>query len=160
MKKIQIGDRELSVCRQKSDINIMRWTAFKQYAPMMWEKMDSPTFFATMEKVRDKFNENDYWGAMIELQNYQTSIKNIEGGHDAWEMCFALITLEEGEDPTDISEESLMRKIQRLSSEGLTAEVVYREVENFMKASPETFSAQLVMLEVYGALKNSGDKEN
>ena len=55
---------------------------------------------------------------------------------DAYGYCFALIYSEKDEDLSIIDETFLKQKIDKLSKEGLTSDVVKRKVENFIKAFP------------------------
>ena len=150
MKKIKIGTKTYDQCQHKDDINIKRFIAFKQYAPMIWEKMDSPLFEAYFDCIKNHFNKGHHTQVLVELINLRAAINNQENGYDGWCMCFALITLEEGEDQTNVEESFLQEKVDRWIKDGLTAGQVHSSVLDFMKASEEVFSAHLTMLAMIG----------
>jgi len=150
MKKISIGKKDYEVCQHKDDINFRRFVMFKQYVPMIWEKMDSPLFETYFDRIKTHYDKGEHTQAIIELINYKAAINNIQGGHDAWAVCFALIVLEKGEDQTKLDEEFLKSKMDKWVKDGLTAGMVHETVVDFLKASPEVFSAHLTMLALIG----------
>lgn len=146
MRTIKIGEREVRVCEHQGDINYLRFVRFKQWIPQVFEKMDIPVFSLHFEKFNDLHNKGKYAQSVMIWYDYLLAIKQSkENSFDAWGMCFALITIEEGEDEKSCPDDSrLKEKIERLSNEGLSAETVKKEVVNFMKASPEEFSEVLI----------------
>jgi len=150
MKKITIGKKDYKVCVHKDDINFKRFVMFKQYIPMIWEKMDSPLFETYFDRVKTHYDSGRHSDGLLELVNYKTAINNIKSGHDAWGICFALIVLEKDEDQTKLDESFLKEKLARWISDGLMAGQVHEAVVDFMKASPEVFSAHLTMLALIG----------
>jgi len=150
MKKLKIGSKTYDLCQTKDDINFVRFTMIKQYAPQIWEKMDSPLFETYMDRVMAHFNKGNWMHGWMELENYRVALKNIENGNDAWGICFALICLESGEDQTRHDEAFLTEKLGRMITDGLTAGQVYDGVVDFWKRSPEVFSPHLTTLAVLG----------
>ena len=150
MKTITIGPKEYEVCVHKDDINFKRFVMFKQYVPMIWEKMDSPLFETYFDRVKTHYDKGEHTQGIIELLNYKAAIDNIKHGHDAWGICFALIVLEKDEDQTQLSESFLRKKLDQWIADGLTAGQVHEAVVDFLKASPEVFSAHLTMLAMIG----------
>jgi hypothetical protein len=150
MKKIKIGKKTYDLCQTKDDINFVRFTMVKQYAPQIWEKMDSPLFETYMDRVSDHFNKGNFMHGWMELENYRVALHNIENGNDAWGVCFALICLEPGEDQTRYDEAFLMEKLQRMIADGLTAGQVHDAVVDFWTRSPEVFSPHLTTLAILG----------
>jgi len=150
MKKIKIGEKTYNLCQHKDDINIKRFIAFKQYAPMIWEKMDSPLFETYFDRIKSHFNKGNFTQILVELINFSAAINNMKHGYDGWCICFALICLEDGEDQTNVEESYLQEKLDRFINDGLTAGQVHKSVLDFMKASEEVFSAHLTMLALVG----------
>ena len=150
MKKISIGKKQYRVCVHKDDINFKRFVMFKQYVPMIWEKMDSPLFETYFERVKTHYDNGRHSDGLLELINYKSAINNINKGHDAWAICFALIVLGKDEDQTEMDESFLISKVDGWIKDGLTAGQVHEAVVDFMKASPEVFSAHLTMLSLIG----------
>ena len=159
MKKIKISKTEYDLCESGYDINYRRFVMFKQYAPMIWEKMDSPLFEVYFDRVKEYFDRGEHTQGFIELLNYKAAINNLENGHDAWSICFALICLEPGEDQTVLDEATLQKKIKKMMDEGLTADQVYDSVTAFLTAFPAIFPAHLEMLALMGAGKVLPDTE-
>jgi len=150
MKTITIGEKQYEVCVHKDDINFQRFVMFKQYVPMIWEKMDSPLFEAYFDRVKTHYDKGEHTQGIIELINYKSAIDNLKHGHDAWGICFALICLEKDEDQTRLDENFLTEKLKKWIADGLTAGQVHEVVVDFLKASPEVFSAHLTMLALVG----------
>ena len=77
--------------------------------------------------------------------------------HDAWGLCFALISYEKGEEvsfiPTDME---LKEKLDRMTKAGLTPDQIQEGVVDFMKASPETFQDHLILFEVQNMMTATG----
>jgi hypothetical protein len=72
-------------------------------------------------------------------------------------MCFALIAVEEGEDPRTCPDDvQLKDKITRLNAEGLTAQTVKGEVISFLQASPVEFAEVLIPYVIPSLLKEAG----
>lgn len=146
MKSIKIGESEVKICEHAGDINYLRFVKFKQRAPQFWEKMDSPLFTVYFEKYMDYHNQGKHAQALMVLHNYQQAIDISKNSIDAWGECFALLVIETGEDAKLCPDDSeLKNKLEKLTSQGLTAEQVKAEVINFMKASPEVFSDHLTL---------------
>jgi hypothetical protein len=144
MKSIKIGEKEIKVCEHQGDIAYLRFVKFKQWAPQFWEKMDSPLFTVYFERFMDYHNQGKHAQALMVLHDYKLAIDNCKNSYDAWGICFALIAVEDGEDFRNCPDDSeLKKKIERLTKEGLTADVVRQEVLNFMSASPEVFGDHL-----------------
>jgi len=148
-KKIELEKGSVLVAEHKGDINYLRYVKFKQFAPQFWEKMDSPLFAVYLEKIEDAFNQSNWMKAHAFLLDYKMAIDMSKSNHDAWGMCFALISYEDGEEiefvPTDVE---LKEKLTRMTSNGLTPDMIQEGVVNFMKASPETFQDHLILFGV------------
>jgi len=158
MKKIKLGWKKkpgeelkldkgsVMVATHKGDINYARYVRFKQFAPQFWEKMDSPLFAVYLEKIENAFNQSNWMKAHSFLLDYKLAIEQAKGNYEAWGMCFALISYEEGEDikhiPNDVE---LADKLERMTKNGLTPDMIQEAVVNFMKASPETFQDHLIL---------------
>jgi hypothetical protein len=149
MKNLNVGKLKLKVCEHQGDINYLRFVKFKQYAPQFWEKMDSPLFAVYMEKYMDFHNKGQHGQALMVLHDYKLAIDLSKNSYDAWGICFSLLVIMEGEDEKSCPDDSVLKeKLQQLTDEGLTAEMVKQEVVNFMKASPEVFSDHLILFEI------------
>ena len=141
MKQIKVGNIKLSVAEHKGDVAYSRYVMFKKYAPQFFERMDVPTFAIFKEKIFDLFNQGKWMQGVEVLKDYEFSIKNVENRYDAWGICFALIAYEDGEDQwAELNEVQVHEKLARLTTEGVTADVITEGVINFMKACPETFT--------------------
>jgi hypothetical protein len=151
MKYITIGDIKLKVCEHQGDINYLRFVKFKQYAPQFWERMDSPLFAVYMERYMEAHNQGKHAQALAVLLDYQFALKNVEKSYDAWMVCFCMITLFDGEDMNKVPNEiELQDKIDTLTYNGITPDTIKREVVNFMKASPETFTDHVILYDLIG----------
>jgi hypothetical protein len=156
MKEIQVGKLLVKVCEHKGDINYLRFVKFKQYAPQFWERMDSPLFAEYFDRFKIEFNKGNYAQGLAILLDYQFAIDNVKKSYDAWGVCFALITVLEGEDPkSDLDILEIEKKIKRFTKEGISAEQVKAEVVNFMMASPEIFVKHLTMIDLPNILSEA-----
>lgn len=148
-KEIKLDKGSILVATHKGDVNYLRYVKFKQLAPQFWEKMDSPLFAVYLEKIEDAFDQQKYSKAHAILLDYKLAISQLDDDHDAWGLCFALISYEENESiefvPTDIE---LKDKLNRMVKNGLTSDMIQEGVINFMKASPETFMDHLILYEM------------
>lgn len=146
-KKVELEKGSVLVATNKGDVNYLRYVKFKQLAPQFWERMDSPIFEVYFEKVQEAFDQGKYSKALMALKDYQMAIKMDDS--DAWGLCFALISYEEGEEvefvPNDVE---LREKLKRMTDNGLTPDMIQEGVINFMKASPETFQDHLILFEM------------
>ena len=156
-KKIELEKGEILVAEHKGDVNYLRYVKFKQLVPQFWEKMDSPLFVEYLEKFEDHYNKGNYAKGYASLLDYKMAIDLTKSNHDAWGLCFALISYEEDEEigfnPTDVE---LKEKLDRMVENGLTADKIKDCVVNFMKASPETFQVHLTLLEVLDTMTATG----
>lgn len=144
MKQLQIGDLNVKICEHQGDINYLRFVRFKQWIIQIWEKMDVPSFAFYFEKFMDLHNQSKYAQSVTVWYDFKLAIEQ-KTNSDAWGVCFALISLLDGEDPRSCPDDSELKiKIDRLIKEGLTAGIVKEEVVNFMKASPEEFGVLMV----------------
>ena len=146
-KKIELEKGSILIAEHKGDVNYLRFVKFKQLAPQFWEKMDSPLFAAYLEKFEIYHNKGEYAKSYGALLDYKMAIEMAQSNHDAWGLCFALISYEPTEEmevvPTDIE---LKEKLDRMTKNGLTPDIIKDGVVNFMKASPETFQDHLILL--------------
>jgi hypothetical protein len=149
MNKLTIGNLSLDICQNPSDILYSRFVMFKQYVPQVFEKLDSPLWEVYQDRIKKAANDKNIWQIVIECQNYSFAIKQVAENIDAWGICFALITLEPGEDKAKHDEGFLKEKIERLNKEGLTYSIVKKEVINFMTTSPDVFMVHLEMLKMF-----------
>lgn len=148
-KKVELDKGSVLVAQHKGDINYLRYVKFKQLAPQFWERMDSPLFAAYFEKFQDAHDQGKHAKGVMVMKDYQLAINQLNQDHDAWGLCFALISYEKDEEvefvPSDVQ---LKEKLGRMVKAGLTPDVIQEGVINFMKASPETFQDHLILLEV------------
>ena len=105
-------------------------------------------FMVTMDKVKAYYNNGEYMQAYNELVNFNTAITMKDYQLDPLGMCFALITVEEGEDLNSTNETALKEKLKRMISNGLDYDVVKNEVLNFMNRYPDKFSPYLQVWEM------------
>ena len=156
MKQLQIGKLIVKICEHQGDINYLRFVKFKQYAPQFWEKMDSPLFAVYLEKYMEHHNKGNHAQALMILHDYKLAIDMSKNSYDAWGICFALLSIDEGEDEKTCPDDSdLKAKLKTYTDEGLTAEQVKAEVVNFMKASPEVFQDHLIMLAIQSSMSGT-----
>jgi len=148
-KKVDLDRGSVLVAQHKGDINYLRYVRFKQLAPQFWERMDSPLFASYFERFQDAHDQGKYSKGIMIMKDYALAISQAQQEHDAWGLCFALISYEKDEEvefvPTDVQ---LKEKLDRMVNSGLTPEMIHDGVVNFMKASPETFQDHLILLEV------------
>jgi len=145
-EKVDLDKGSVMVATHKGDINYLRYVKFKQLAPQFWEKMDSPLFAVYMEKFMDLHNKGKYAQSVMALHDYKMAIDQAQGNHEAWGMCFALICYEKGEKIEDVPNDvELKDKLDRLTKQGLTPDLIEEHVVNFMKASPGTFQDHLIL---------------
>ena len=143
MKKVDFGGKTFELCETEFDINDGRFMVFKQYFKQLQTKEDLPTFFATFEKWKGLMNKGNKVEADFCWYDYAKTV-NVGLDYDAYEFCFALICLYEGEDQMKTDENFLKEKLDILRKNGLTRGIVRREVENFIMASPELFLIYMV----------------
>jgi len=146
MKELKIGKTNLRICEHQGDINYLRFVRFKQWCPQFFERMDLVVLDNHMSKFMELHNQGKYAQSVMVWYDLKLATKQSkELAYDAWGICFALIAIEKDEDEKSCPDDSVLReKIIRLSNAGLTAEVVKKEVLNFMKASPVEFSELIV----------------
>ena len=148
-KKVELDKSSVLVAQHKGDINYTRYVRFKQLAPQFWERMDSPLFAVYLEKIQDAFDQGKYSKAHAFLLDYKLALSQLDDDHDAWGLCFALISYEKDEDVTHVpSDVELREKLDRMTAQGLTSDTIQECVVNFMKASPETFQDHLILYEL------------
>lgn len=158
MKKLKIGKLEVRVCEHQGDINYLRFVRFKQWAPQFWEKMDSPLFAVYFEKFNDLHNHGKYAQSVMILHDYKLAIDQCKNSYDAWGICFALLTIDEGEDERACPDDSVLReKIVKYTKEGLTAQTVKEEVLGFMRTSPEVFADHLTLYAIASMQTEAGN---
>jgi len=147
--KIVLDDTEVMVAQNKRDIAYHRYVSFKQLAPQFWEQMDSPLLATYIERFENLHNEGKYAQSYAVLLDYKLAVEQSqENKYDAWGLCFALICYEKDEPiEKELNDVELREKLERLTRHGLTADIIYEAVINFMKASPETFQDHLILLE-------------
>jgi hypothetical protein len=152
-KKVELEKGSVLVAEHKGDVNYLRYVRFKQLAPQFWERMDSPLFVTYLEKIQDAWNSGKWMQGYNFLLDYKMAIDQSKQPYDAWGLCFALISYEDGEEmefvPTDVQ---LEEKLARMVKNGLTPDVIQEGVVNFMKASPETFQDHLILLELQSTM--------
>lgn len=148
MKTIKIGKEEFQLMQTPFDINDERFVVFKQHFLQVFESIDKPLFAATYSKCMGFHNQGLHSDVVIELTNFKKAIDLKELNYDAYSICFALLCLEKGEDPKELSTAKHLDKLERMRKAGLTRGLVEETVENFMKASPKTFGVYLAMLEM------------
>ena len=149
MKEIKVGELPVKVCEHKGDINYLRFVKFKQYAPQFWERMDSPLFEVYFERFMDSHNKGQHAQALAVLLDYKFALKNVEKSYDAWMICFCLITLLVDEnEKASLNEIEIDKKIKTFTDEGITPDIIKREVVNFMRASPETFTDHVILYDL------------
>lgn len=148
-KVVDLEKGSILIAEHKGDVNYLRYVKFKQLAPQFWEKMDSPLFAVYLEKFEEAFNQSNWAKGHAIILDYKMAIDMSKSNHDAWGLCFALISYEKDEDisfmPSDVE---LKDKLDRMTKNGLTADIIKDGVVNFMQASPETFRDHLILLEV------------
>ena len=154
MKNIKIGDDEYKIISDIGEIKYSRMNLFNQYITAVFQGMDIPLFAVTMDKIKAYYNKGEYMQAYNEMVNFDTTIKMKEFQLDPLGMCFALITVEEGEDLNHVNETFLKEKLQRMISNGLSYDMVKDEVVNFMKRYPDKFSPYLQAWEMMTKMGN------
>lgn len=156
-KKIELGKDSILVAEHKGDVSYLRFVKFKQLAPQFWERMDSPLFEVYLEKINEAFNNSDWMKGHAILMDYKLALGQLKNNYDAWGLCFALISYEDGEEiDKEMGDTELVEKLHRMTAKGLTADVIKDAVVNFMKASPETFQDHLILLEVASTMTETG----
>jgi hypothetical protein len=148
-KKVELEKGFVLIAEHKGDVNYTRYVKFKQLAPQFWERMDSPLFEVYLEKIQDAFDQGKYMKAHALLLDYKLALSQMDDDHDAWGLCFALISYEKDEEvafvPTDLE---LKEKLDRMTKQGLTSDMIQEGVMDFMRASPETFQDHLILYEM------------
>jgi hypothetical protein len=148
-KEVKLDKDTILVAEHKGDVNYARFVKFKQLAPQFWERMDSPLFVVYKEKIDNAFNNSEWMKGYAAFLDYGLALSQLDKSYDAWGLCFALISYEEGEEiEKELNDVELAEKLARMTKKGLTADVIKEGVVNFMKASPETFQDHLILLEV------------
>jgi hypothetical protein len=156
MKAVELDKESILVAEHKGDISYKRYVRFKQLAPQFWERMDSPLLEPYLERIDDAFNKSEWMKGRLILNDYKLAISQMNQDHDAWGLCFALISYEKGETlETPLNDVELREKLDRMASAGLTPDIIKDCVVNFMKASPETFQDHLILLEVQNMMSET-----
>lgn len=148
MKLIEFGSEKFQQIETLFDMNDERFNVFKQHLLQVFEKIDQPSFLVSFNKYVAYHNEGRHADGIIEWYNFKKAMEYKELNYDAYSFCFALLTLEKDEDQRDNSTDRQLKKLERMRINGLTRGVVEATVENFIKASPNTFATYLVMLEM------------
>lgn len=147
MKKYKIGKLEYNQIEGGNDINDYRCMIFKNYLLQSFQNINDNIWNTTWERVKVLFNKGLNADAIIELNNFHTSMTLKEVKYDCFSMCFALLNLKEGENQLDCNEQEQLNKIAEMQKEGLERGAVVETVINFMKALPETFGQCLAAME-------------
>ena len=156
-KKIELDKGSILVATHKGDVNYLRYVKFKQLAPQFWERMDSPLFVDYFERFQIAHDKGEHAKGVMILRDYQLAISQAQQDHDAWGLCFALISYEEDEKTEFVPNDTeLKEKLNRMTKAGLTPDIIYEGVVDFMKASPETFQDHLILLGAQNLMTGTG----
>ena len=148
-KEVELEKGSILVGEHKGDVNYARYVKFKQIAPQFWEKMDNPLFEVYFEKFMDLSNQGKHTQAAMAMKDYKMALDNSKNSYEAWGLCFALICYEKDEEVSFIpSDVELKEKLERMTGNGLTPDMIQEGVVNFMRASPETFQDHLILFGV------------
>lgn len=132
MKSLEIGKIKVKLAETLEDLNINRWTAIQIYAQEVESGIDLPSlqdmFF---NRFTPEFNRVNAGGMYIALFDFLKSYENLTT-ENADQMVFALITLEEGEEPSSTDNTMLQEKLARYAKEGLNQGLVKRTITDFI----------------------------
>jgi len=140
MKKLQINnDLEVMVCEGISDISYSRAVKFKQYISQLMFDITLPMFQQAFANYKKALDRGQHSNGLLIWQNFESAIKLREPNIDALGICFSLI-IKENEIDVSTDDNYHKDRIERLSKQGLSYELVETEVEAFMQAFPAIFS--------------------
>lgn len=134
MKKITIGELEVSLCENIQDINGLRWTEFKSQMVTQESGYSVPSLKELFVNMKNNFDKNSPSGMIIELYEFITGLKKTEAMEDADQLMFALMTVEPGEDTSITDKNFLTEKLSRYFKQGLTQGAIIDYVTNFILA--------------------------
>lgn len=116
------------------DMNAKRFNELKKYIIQVETGTDIPSLKNAFVKISNQFDKGSASGMYRELYNFIFSLQQLEAKEDPDQMCFALMTLEDGENPAIVDDTKLKDKINRMVECGLTQGMVREEVANFLSA--------------------------
>lgn len=135
MKSYVIGKTKTRICESIEDLNIKRYVAVKQFMITQESGYDLPSLRKIFTDLKDNFDEKKASKMLLTIYEYIISIKHVQEMDDADQMIFALITLDEGEQPDYVDKTHLKEKLNKYAAEGLTQGEIKREVANFIHGS-------------------------
>jgi hypothetical protein len=128
------GDKSMTfqICEGIEDINITRWNQIKKWIIQVESGTSIPNLRDMFTKFTAQFDKASPGGMYRVVHDYLHSLSSVTNAEDGDQMVFALMTLEDGEDPINIDESKLKDKLSRMADHGLTQGFVKQEVENFI----------------------------
>lgn len=148
MKTVKFGSEEFQQMETLFDMGDERFNVFRQYLLQVFEKIDKPSFLVTFNNYVRAVNDGRHSDGIVEWYNFKKAQELKDLNYDAYSFCFALLHLEQGEGQRELSSDKQLKKLERMREAGLDRGTVEATVENFLKASPNTFATYLVMLEM------------
>lgn len=145
MKKIDIGDKTYSQCESPEDLNIGRYPALKEYILYKQTGVDNADLVSTLGKFCRDFDNNSKSQMLITLYDYMTGLNMAKNKKDPDQFIYALMTLEDDEDPSKFDETHAKEKLSRMSEAGLTQGQIVEAVTAFMEASKLHFVTSFLM---------------
>jgi|SRR3990172_3103806 len=132
MKKFKIGELEVSMCENLEDMHMNRWVAFKAQMNQSETGREIPSSIALYQDMMNTFNKEDQAGLIVRLYKEIIELKHVQEMDDADQLMFALMTLEEGENPSKTDKNLLKEKLQRFGEHNLSQGTIQKEVSNFI----------------------------
>lgn len=139
MKKISIENKiakkkmTFQCCEGVEDINAKRWNEVKKQLARIESGLDIPTLKEMFKKYTLAFDKGNHGASYRVIADFLFSLEQVEKNNDPDQMIFALMTLEDGEDPATVDATKLKDKIERMCAAGLTQGCIREEVENFIE---------------------------
>ncbi len=145
-------ETELDLMVNADDLSLYRYAHLKEFLIQKETGVAVPQLTDTMRGFVKGFDNKSPSEMLIELYNYISGIKTVQGLEDADQYIFSLICLEKGEDPTQFDKGKAKEKIKRFNDAGLKQGELCAQVESFIKGSP--LLSGLYLMRSLASLKN------
>src|SRR3990167_3033341 len=99
MKKFKIGELEVSLCENLEDMNMNRYTAFESQMLRQETGHEPPSLLKFYQDLLQEYDTGKNSAMLIRVHEEIISVKHNIAMEDANQIMFALMTLEEGENP-------------------------------------------------------------
>jgi hypothetical protein len=150
MKTIEKENAKWLLCETASDLNIVRYAELKnciiEHSSLTAAIPDPDAWLKERHKMYNSPGGCDFAGLVTADLNFAREINTCKIGYDAYQHAYAIITLEENEQPHIYDKTLAGEKLKRMAAAGLTQGEVQEAITDFILASPELSGHSFLMI--------------